>query len=279
MRKNKLTTPCEPTASLLEAALMYRHCGWSVLPLRGKRPAIHWKPFQRVPAVDAQIMSWHHSGLLKNIGIVCGTVSRNLVVMDIDSEAGYAQFAARFPDLTTTYTVRTGSGVGWHLYWYVENLPRTTRIRSQSFGGLELLASGCQVVAPPSIHPVTQNKYQLAYSMPIQPLKQVNVVRAWLQSLKEPVSRPTKRHRATVQPRCYPSHVLLRDTLVAYFSRHNYRLDGEWLNGRCVYPHHHRNGDVHPSFGLNTQTGYGFCFVCGSMSPVELCEALNLQTA
>ena len=274
MRENRLNIPYGLTMSTLEAALAYRCQGWSVLPLRGKRPAVHWKPFQKVPATDAQIMNWHHIGLLKNVGIVCGTVSRNLVVMDIDSETGYAQFSARFPDLSATYTVRTGSGVGWHLYWYVENLPRTTRIHSPSWGALELLSTGCQVVAPPSVHPVTQNKYQVPFYVPIQSLKQINVVQTWLQSLRVPVSCLAKQR--TTKQLSYPSHASLRDRLVAYFSCHNYCRNGKWLNGRCVYPHRHRNNDVHPSFGLNTRTGFGFCFVCGSLSPTELCDELNL---
>lgn len=277
MTENRPITPYElTTTSPLKAALMYRHHGWSVLPLNGKRPAIQWKPFQQGPATKAQIMNWHQNGLLKNVGIVCGTVSRNLVVMDIDSETGYTLFCDRFPELSTTYTVRTGSGVGRHLYWYVDNVPKTIRIRSPSLGGLELLANGCQVVAPPSTHPLTKNEYRVASYQPILPLKQINVIQAWLRSLRSPVSRPTKWRWTTSQQQSDQSHELLKESLIAYFNRHKYHANGEWLNGRCVYPHRHRNSDDHPSFGLNTRTGYGFCFVCGSLSPKEVYDALNL---
>ncbi len=37
-----------------------------------------------------------------------------------------------------------------------------------------------------------------------------------------------------------------------------------WLNGPCPHAHLHKHMDGRPSFGFNTVTGYGYCFVCGS---------------
>lgn len=85
------------SSSVFEAARAYLHAGWSVVPLQGKRPTIRWRPLQQRPATEAQLRTWHGSGLLQNVGIACGKASRNLVVLDIDAEAGYSAFRAAFP--------------------------------------------------------------------------------------------------------------------------------------------------------------------------------------
>lgn len=40
-------------------------------------------------------------------GVVCGTVSR-LIVIDFDDAAAAEEFKRRFPELINTYTVRSG---------------------------------------------------------------------------------------------------------------------------------------------------------------------------
>ena len=143
--------------SILEAAQAYARLGLSVLPLKGKRPACNdWKQYQQRAALAQAIQQWHKSGLLDNIGIVCGEVSGNLVVLDLDGVSGYPAFAAQFPHLAETYTVATGGGVGKHVYWRVDTLPELVKAMNTPIGHLELCAEGRQVVAPPSIHPDTR---------------------------------------------------------------------------------------------------------------------------
>jgi len=47
-----------------------------------------------------------------------------------------------------------------------------------------------------------------------------------------------------------------------------------WLNGPCPHAHLHKHADRRPSFGFNTTTGYGYCFVCGSMLLKDICVNL-----
>lgn len=47
-----------------------------------------------------------------------------------------------------------------------------------------------------------------------------------------------------------------------------------WLNGPCPHAHTHKHQDRRPSFGFNTATGYGYCFVCGSMLLKDMCVDL-----
>ncbi|MFN8531562.1 MAG: bifunctional DNA primase/polymerase [Anaerolineae bacterium] len=91
--------------TILSAALAYTALSLSVIPLDGKRPALKsWTQYQQQCADVQTIRAWSFG----NVGIVCGAVSGNLVVLDLDGAAGYAAFAATFPALAQTYTVASG---------------------------------------------------------------------------------------------------------------------------------------------------------------------------
>lgn len=95
--------------SIGAAALAYAALGLSIIPPQGKRPALTtWTEYQQTAASPETIRAWGSAGLLKNIGIICGNVSGNLVVLDLDGAAGYPAFAATFPTLAATYTVASG---------------------------------------------------------------------------------------------------------------------------------------------------------------------------
>lgn len=262
--------------SIFDVALQYLRYGWNVLPLHGKRPSIRWRAFQQYRVSEKHIQQWYRSGLFGNIGIVCGAVSNNLVILDVDSEQGYQALKQKFPNYISTYTVRTGSGVGYHLYWHVEQLPQTIRVKTPNLGNLELLSSGCQAVAPPSIHPKTDQPYHVAISKHILTLERIGDLCVWLNSLRKPKRRKVVRLYKTTADR-YTTRNQMISTLTNYFVRRGYTQNGMWLNGSCIYPRRHRNNDRHPSFGFNTQSGFGHCFVCGTLSPEEICDELNIM--
>ena len=80
--------------TVLSAALAYAALGLSVIPLDGKRPALKsWTKYQQERVDERTIRAWSFG----NVGIVCGRISGNLVVLDLDGAAGYAAFAATFP--------------------------------------------------------------------------------------------------------------------------------------------------------------------------------------
>jgi len=265
------------TASRLQAALAYARLGLSVLPLNGKRPTVRWQALQQTPASPTQLMDWAHRGLLRNVGLICGAVSHNLVVLDVDTEAGYSAFTAAFPHLSATYTVCTGGGVGRHLYWQVECLPPTMRVQTGMLGTLELLAHGCQVVAPPSIHPLTGRLYQVEHPLPLLVLPDLNAVVDWFSELPRNTPRRPVRQQHTPLPGTAHLNPRVVDALAAYFECQGYRRHGIWFNGRCLFPHQHCNGDAHPSFGFNLVSGYGHCFVCGTILARDLCRVVGID--
>lgn len=180
-----------------EAAICYFYEGMSVLPLTGKKSVIGWEERQREIAIPEQIHAWHHKGLLRNVGIVCGAVSKNIVVMDLDGAAACEAFERTFPFLCDTFTVSTGSGKGKHLYFRVENLPPTTRVVYPNHQAIELRANGCYVVAPPSIHPDTHMPYRPMFSAQIRELPNMEDVKRWLYAQLARKEAP----RATTQKR------------------------------------------------------------------------------
>ncbi|MEL6526114.1 MAG: bifunctional DNA primase/polymerase, partial [Chloroflexota bacterium] len=132
----------------------------------------------------AEIQGWHTRHLLENVGIVCGAVSGNLVILDLDGAAGYPAFAATFPHLAQTYSVATGGGVGKHVYFRVQELPESIKAMNTPIGHLELCAEGRQVVAPPSIHPITGKAYQVEVEADILQVETLADLSDWIAAFK-----------------------------------------------------------------------------------------------
>lgn len=176
------------------AALFYLERNISVLPVIGKKPALYtWSETQVKRVPFSWVHEWSYSGLLRGVGIVCGKVSENLVVIDLDGIDRVETFREAFPHLFETYEVLSGSGNGRHLYLYVDELPPTTRTK-----GYELRANGCYVVAPPSLHPDTQKPYTPLNQRPVTRLENLNDVVDWIKNrIVKPAWKPREIEPAT----------------------------------------------------------------------------------
>jgi hypothetical protein len=280
---NSMSTPPIVQAAqskIVEAAKSYAALGMSVIPLKGKRPALtSWTQYQQNRATPSEIETWHRQGILQNIGIVCGTVSGNLVVLDLDGAAGYPAFAASFPHLAETYAVATGGGVGKHVYFRVEQMLPSVKAMNTPIGNLELCGEGRQVVAPPSVHPTTGKPYRVEKACDILQVSDLAELVRWIEAFKpreaqttwKPPSRTSfPTGDATLNPR-------LLDAIAHELVRRDFKQHGDWLHGRCIHPERHKNGDRNPSFGFNLRSGYGHCYVCGTMLAKEVCETLNID--
>lgn len=268
--------------TILEAAQHYAALGMSIIPLSGKRPALAgWKVYQQRRASADEITGWHHRGLFDNIGIVCGEVSNNLVVLDLDGAAGYPAFAATFPALAETYTVASGGGVGRHVYFFTGSLPASVKAMGTPIGNLELCGEGRQVVAPPSIHPVTGQPYRIERASDILHFPDLADLAAWIESFKPRQTAQAWQPpaRLTLPAGDAPLNPRIIQKIRRVLESRDYRRHGDWLHGSCLHPERHKNGDRNPSFGFNTQTGYGHCYVCGTMLAKEVCAALDIDPA
>ena len=268
------------SGSIDNSAQAYERLSMSVIPLKGKRPALNsWKAYQTKRATTEDIKGWNNQGLLENVGIVCGKVSNNLVVLDLDGAGGYPAFAATFPKLAKTYTIATGGGTGSHLYFRVEQIPASVKAMGTPIGNLELCGEGRQVVAPPSIHPTTGKTYRVHIEADILQVDSLSELVEWIESFKpkEQTSswKPPKRvnlqsGEAVINPRVI-------DAIAHDLSRRNFKQHGDWLHGSCIHPERHQNGDRNPSFGFNLSSGYAHCYVCGTMLAKEVCKHLNIH--
>ena len=143
-----------PTNELKASLGLYQHWGLSIIPIayKSKKPLVDWKPYQRRRPYAGELGDWFSNGKPINIGIVCGKVSGNLVVLDFDSEALWAEWlrnwdVGKFGSIyEATPVVKTGRGYQVYL--------RTKRpINKQRHNGIDIQGEGSYVVAPPSVHP------------------------------------------------------------------------------------------------------------------------------
>lgn len=174
--------------SLYKQTLEYVERGYSVIPVAGKKPALAWARYQVERAQFSDVHRWQRQGLLQGVGVVCGEVSQNLAVVDLDGLEAVREFHSTFPHLLNTYVVLSGSALGQHLYYYTPARVATTRTK-----GFELRTDGCYVVAPPSPHE-SGRVYEVLNPAPVM-LTDLEPVRAWIMDkirAKNPAPAPAR---------------------------------------------------------------------------------------
>lgn len=155
-----------PQKDNIDYVKKYRSEGLNVIPCKEgrKEPLINWKDYQTKKYDEIFPPS-------SNIAIICGEISGNLVVVDVDkSDLGLVNEI--YPDaLKKTRVVRTGSG-GYHLFFRVHELPKKPlRLNKDNGDHIDIQVNGTYVIAPPSIHPNGQ-EYKIVSET--QEIKTVN---------------------------------------------------------------------------------------------------------
>lgn len=133
---------------LLAAALAYARLGYSVMPLRpgDKRPLMHeWKPLQKKPLSEADILGFWQEVPNANVGILTGQIS-NISVIDIDGPAGVTALKALGINLPSTRVYRTPHG--WH---YIYRFDARFKQGSNHTDSVDVRGEGGYIVAPPSV--------------------------------------------------------------------------------------------------------------------------------
>lgn len=142
--QSSLKSKVEMEVKMFEIAKRYIEHGFSTIPLkpRSKEPCVSWKEYQsRLPSKDELNkwrVFWEKGG---NLGVICGKVSGNLVVIDLDSPRMFNNFSTEYPELTKTWITRTGKG--FHIWLRCKD--------TRSYGMVR--GEGLYIVVPPSIHP------------------------------------------------------------------------------------------------------------------------------
>nr|MBA3874524.1 bifunctional DNA primase/polymerase [Anaerolineae bacterium] len=141
------------TESLESVAKRYKTLGFSIIPVHGARnpqqpklPAIKWARFQHTHPSDEELQTWFHDQPKAGIGIVCGRISR-LMVLDFDDASVASEFRHLHSDIVHTFTVRSGARGLPHFYY---RLPKDKLITTAAYPGADLRGEGAYVVAPPT---------------------------------------------------------------------------------------------------------------------------------
>jgi hypothetical protein len=145
--------PCEENYAY-HFASEYVQRGWSVIPLRGKRPALaSWKEFQIRRLTEEELPPWCADPTI-NLGIVTGKIS-GLIAVDCDTPEDAAFWLNGYP--ASPLVVQTGRG-GKHIYYQMPDvlIGNRTRILGRN---IDLRGEGGYCVAPPSRHPTTGIRY------------------------------------------------------------------------------------------------------------------------
>jgi P4 family phage/plasmid primase-like protien len=189
--------------SAVDSALLYAELGFPVVPLHGVRnrectcragqncqhPGKH--PCTPHGVHDAttdreQIVSWFSKWPNANIGIETGSQS-GIIVLDIDPRHGgyktLKQLEQTLGQLPDTPTAWTGGG-GVHLFFECPPFKISKDTAGKIFGpGIDLLADGCLIVAPPSHH-ISGKRYSWESGLSLHKTKPVPLPDAWLRRLR-----------------------------------------------------------------------------------------------
>jgi len=147
--------PAPSANETLDYAIFYLTYGLSVIPLRHgeKTPLIKWERYQKEAPSMSEVRKWFEDN--GNIGIVCGRVSGDLVVVDFDDVEVYNKFMKQVEGdselkdiIENTWMVQTGKG--YHIYLRVDS---DNVVKTGKLGSVDIKGEGGYVVAPPSVHP------------------------------------------------------------------------------------------------------------------------------
>lgn len=143
-------------SEMKKALEQYQACKFSIIPIvkQDKRPLVEWKEYQNRRPEAGELGEWYEEYWSEdaNIGIVCGKVSGNLVVLDFDNPNEWGDFEDNIEERygTSIYELTTvvSTGRGHHVY-----LRTSSSTQSYKLDGVDIKGEGSYVVAPPSIHP------------------------------------------------------------------------------------------------------------------------------
>ena len=223
--KEKASTPL---SSEIEKAIWFYYdtCGFSIIPLGAnpnfkddtdylKKPSLNtWEKYHDERATKEEIQQWLTDGLFTNIGVICGHVSNDLVIIDIDDERIPEICKLNWKSIISSGSWPGRTGKGYQIWCRHHANPGG--IRKPKGYSLEFRANNGYCVAPPSIHP-NGNNYRFIEvdnleSLPALEKKDVmmifksmktKIAKAWNITVKEYKSKWVERPEdVTGFPKC-----------------------------------------------------------------------------
>lgn len=119
---------------LIQAAKEYSDLGLSVIPVKeDKSPTIRWAPFQKRRMTNGEIVSNFSNSFTTGIGVICGSISGNFEVVDVDlknDKSGTLGIEIKqaihdnLPELYNTLVVSQTKNNGLHFYFQCDKIER-----------------------------------------------------------------------------------------------------------------------------------------------------------
>jgi hypothetical protein len=212
-----------------------------------------WGAYLAIGLRQTGLSRWRRGGM-------DAVVALPAVFVDVDDPSTEA--LARLKRFPIAPSCIVHSGGGYHAYWWLDRPTTDLDSAGRVLHALAAKLGGDRLSVAQSLRWVGSVNTKPARQRAVCRLLDLTDRRYPLADFTDLLPRPQRSvaHRPPRDP----------TDLVAALTLRGYRRCGEWLNGSCPYPHHHKHGDRRPSFGLNTRTGWGFCHVCGSLSPEQL---------
>ena len=234
-----------------------------------------WGAFVAVGLRRSGLTRWQRGG-------AADVVALPALYVDVDDPS--AEALARLQTCTLPPSCITFTGGGYHAYWWLDaptadlsRAGRALRALARHLGGDTL--SVAQSLRLPQTINTKSDRGGLCHVI------QMNDRRCSLGAFDalppDHAGQPQQREKPYTTTPATARASRLNSTLVQIVADRlvsmGYSGRGDWLSGPCLHPARHRHGDTHPSFGFNTRTGYGNCFVCGSMLLQDICAAIGIR--
>jgi hypothetical protein len=245
-------------------------------------PAMH-DAFARLDAANA--LGWgayfavglRRSGLNRwKRGGAADVVALPALFVDVDDPS--AEALARLQCASPMPSCIVASGGGYHAYWWLDAPSTDLNTARLLLRGMAAALDGDRLSVAQSLRVVgsvnTKPSRGNALCRLIELHERRYCINNFAAYLPRPTPRPARQHTQSATP-YVPNTDLIAHVTRALMQRGD-KLRGDWVNGACPFPEHHKHGDRQPSFGFNTRSGYGFCHVCGSLLLKDLCPALGI---
>lgn len=179
----------------------------------------------------------------------------------------------QFP-IRPSYIVSSGHGV--HLYWMLDMPTTDKQAVNAVHRGLAQALKGDYLTAATALRLPGSMNTKHGGTVPCEVLQSDWSRRYVLtdfdhfrKEANQPKSRQPTRNSYTCSTPAKLNPAVIQQVTDVLLSR-GYKWRETWLNGPCLHAHLHKHADRRPSFGFNTATGYGYCFVCGSILLKEI---------
>jgi hypothetical protein len=139
------------------ARLYVHHCGFSVVPQWRKAGEVKLSkqllfsgtPFQQRIPTPEQLRKWFTTPTPRNLAIIPGEISDNLVILDFDAIDVFCLWLSLVPDVCDLPMVQTSRGM--HVYIRLKQMIRNGQGFFEDYHFGQIIAHG-NITAPPSVH-------------------------------------------------------------------------------------------------------------------------------